>query len=122
MCTVIEEYQGEEPRAKKRIWSWIGVPLPWIAVLAERGSLAASTGVDSVDDVIKYMPAGADVVMTPAALLRHGIGHTKELILGTRALASRPQPRLLGIRPRPASNQALQKTPTDTCFHRCRSA
>ena len=42
-------------------------------------SLAASTGVDSADEVVKYLLAGADVVMTTSSLLRHGIGHMKEL-------------------------------------------
>jgi dihydroorotate dehydrogenase (fumarate) len=32
--------------------------------------------------VIKYLLAGADVVMTTSALLRHGVGHLKMLISG----------------------------------------
>ena len=57
------------------------LPLLWIGVLAGRvsASLAASTGVDSADEVVKYLLAGADVVMTTSSLLRHGIGHIKEL-------------------------------------------
>ncbi len=58
--------------------------------MARQGSLAASTGVDSADEVIKYLLAGADVVMTTASLLRHGIGHMKELRGGLeRWLAAR---------------------------------
>ena len=53
----------------------IRLPLLWIGVLSGRirASLAASTGVESADEVIKYLLAGADVVMTTSALLRHGV-------------------------------------------------
>ena len=53
---------------------WIGVFSGWIGA-----SLAASTGVENPDEVIKYLLAGADVVMTTSALLRHGAGHMKVL-------------------------------------------
>ena len=58
--------------------------LSWIALLAGRcgASLAASTGVEEADDVIKYLLAGADVVMTTSALLRHGAGHLTGLLNG----------------------------------------
>ena len=54
----------------------------WIGILANRtpASLAASTGVETGDDVVKYLLAGADVVMTTSALLRHGIGHMRLLV------------------------------------------
>ncbi|MGV8935623.1 MAG: dihydroorotate dehydrogenase-like protein [Allorhizobium sp.] len=57
------------------------LPLLWIGILAgrTRASLAATTGVQSGDDVVKYLLAGADVVMTTSALLRHGIGHMRLL-------------------------------------------
>ena len=60
----------------------IRLPLLWIGVLSGRirGSLAASTGVESADEVIKYLLAGADVVMTTSALLRHGVDHIKVLL------------------------------------------
>jgi dihydroorotate dehydrogenase (fumarate) len=47
------------------------LPLLWIAILAGRtkASLAASTGVSTVTDVVKYLLAGADVVMTTSALV-----------------------------------------------------
>ena len=53
----------------------IRLPLLWIGVMFGEvaGSLAASTGVDTSDEVIKYLLAGADVVMTTSALLRHGL-------------------------------------------------
>lgn len=60
------------------------LPLLWIAVLAGRvkASLAASTGVASAEDVIKYLLAGADVVMTTSALLRHGPRYMGSLLAG----------------------------------------
>ncbi|HEY0201619.1 MAG TPA: dihydroorotate dehydrogenase-like protein [Burkholderiaceae bacterium] len=62
------------------------LPLLWTAVLAERipCSLAGSTGVETVDEVVKYLLAGADVVMTTAAVLRHGPGHIGTLCTGLR--------------------------------------
>jgi dihydroorotate dehydrogenase (fumarate) len=64
------------------------LPLLWIAILSGRVSvsLAASTGVESADDVFKYLLAGATVVMTTSALLRHGIDHMRDLVAGLAAL------------------------------------
>src|SRR6516225_4732092 len=63
----------------------IGPPLMWIAVLSGRidASLAASTGVENSEQVLKYLLAGADVVMTTSALLRNGPLYIKELLAGT---------------------------------------
>ena len=47
-----------------------------------RASLAASTGVDGAADVAAYLLAGADVVMTTSALLRHGPEHAMVLLGG----------------------------------------
>ena len=60
------------------------LPLLWLAVLHGRvtASLAATTGVHAVEDVVKYLLAGADTVMTTSALLQHGIGHMKRLVDG----------------------------------------
>lgn len=60
------------------------LPLLWIAVLhgRVRASLAATTGVQTADDVVKYLLAGADAVMTTSALLEHGIGHMRKLVEG----------------------------------------
>ena len=62
----------------------IRLPLLWIGILFGRvaGSLAASTGVESSEQVVKYLLAGADVVMTTSALLRHGIEHLGTLRIG----------------------------------------
>jgi dihydroorotate dehydrogenase (fumarate) len=48
----------------------------WIALLHGklRASLAATTGVAGHEEVIKYLLAGADAVMTTSMLLRHGPG------------------------------------------------
>ena len=44
--------------------------------------LAATPGVETAADVAKYLLAGADVVMTASALLRHGPEHATVLIDG----------------------------------------
>jgi len=38
--------------------------------------------VEGAEEVLKYLLAGADVVMTTSALLRHGIDHMKVLLDG----------------------------------------
>ena len=60
------------------------LPRAWIAILSGhvRASLAATTGVEDAGDVAAYLLAGADVVMTASALLRHGIGHAEVLLDG----------------------------------------
>ena len=62
----------------------IYVPLTWIALLSPRLklSLAAAGGVDSYVQVVKFLLAGADVVATTSALLRHGPQHMTALIEG----------------------------------------
>ena len=65
----------------------IRVPLRWIGILAGKlhASLAASTGVETAEEVVKYLLVGADVVMTTSALLRHGPAHMRVLLDGLRA-------------------------------------
>jgi dihydroorotate dehydrogenase (fumarate) len=60
------------------------LPRAWISRLRGkvRCSLAASTGVETPADVAAYLLAGADVVMTTSALLRHGPGYVTELLDG----------------------------------------
>ena len=67
------------------------LPRAWIALLADRvkASLAASTGVEDASDVAAYLLAGADVVMTTSALLRHGPGHAAALLDGLTAWMNR---------------------------------
>jgi dihydroorotate dehydrogenase (fumarate) len=64
----------------------IRLPLLWIAILHGRleVSLAASTGVHAPDEVVKYLLAGADAVMTTSALLQHGPRHLETLVSGLR--------------------------------------
>ncbi len=68
------------------------LPLLWVAVLSGHvsASLAASTGVQTSAEVLKYLLAGADVVMTTSALLRHGVRYVESLLAGvTSWLAAR---------------------------------
>jgi dihydroorotate dehydrogenase (fumarate) len=67
------------------------LPRAWIALLADRvkASLAASTGVEDAADVAAYLLAGADVVMTTSALLRHGPDHATALLDGLSAWMTR---------------------------------
>jgi dihydroorotate dehydrogenase (fumarate) len=60
------------------------LPRTWIALLhgRVRASLAATTGVETSADAAKYLLAGADVVMTASALLRHGPEHAAVLLDG----------------------------------------
>jgi len=70
--------------------------LVWIALLSRRigCSLAASRGVETHVEVVKYLLVGADVVMTTSALLRNGVEHIGtmreglERWLGENAFAS----------------------------------
>jgi len=62
----------------------IRLPLLWIGALAGKikGSLAASSGVQSAAEVVKYLYVGADAVMTASALLRHGTAYMRVLLAG----------------------------------------
>jgi len=62
------------------------LPRTWIAVLANHtdASLAATFGVEEAADVVRYLLAGADVVMTTSALIRHGAGYVRSLLLGLK--------------------------------------
>jgi len=61
--------------------SEIRLPLLWIALLFEKVklSLAATTGVQSAVEVVKYLLAGADVVMTASSLYKNGIPYLKTM-------------------------------------------
>jgi dihydroorotate dehydrogenase (fumarate) len=67
------------------------LPRTWIALLRGRvrAALAATTGVEEPADVVKYLLAGADVVMTASALLRHGPEHATTLLDGLTAWMAR---------------------------------
>ena len=59
----------------------IRLPLLWIGLLYGKVklSLAATTGVQSATEVIKYLLAGADVVMTASSLYKNGIPYLKTM-------------------------------------------
>ena len=54
-----------------------------------RMSRLNKAGVETADDVAAYLLAGADVVMTTSALLRHGPGHVTALLDGLTAWMDR---------------------------------
>jgi len=61
--------------------SEIRLPLLWISLLFGKVdlSLAATTGVESAIEVIKYLLAGADVVMTASSLYKNGISYLRTM-------------------------------------------
>ncbi len=67
------------------------LPRTWIALLRGRlcAALAATTGVEGPADVAAYLLAGADVVMSASALLRHGPEHATVLLDGLSAWMAR---------------------------------
>lgn len=84
------------------------LPLQWISLLHGRVSaaLAASTGVHGPEDVYKFLLAGADVVMSTSALLRHGAQYMRELLVGLeRLLAARGLDSLDAVRGRMSEQQ-----------------
>lgn len=58
------------------------LPLRWIAILYGKlkTSLAATSGVHGMEDVVKMLLVGADVTMMCSALLRHGPKHLTETL------------------------------------------
>jgi dihydroorotate dehydrogenase (fumarate) len=60
------------------------LPRIWIALLRHvvNASLAGTTGVAQAADVVSYLLAGADAVMTASALLRHGPQYATVLLDG----------------------------------------
>ena len=67
------------------------LPRTWVALLRGNvsASLAATTGVEVAADVARYLLAGADVVMTTSALLRHGPEYATELLDGLASWMTR---------------------------------
>lgn len=67
------------------------LPRTWIALLRGRigASLAGTGGVEGADDVASYLLAGADVVMTASALLRHGPERAGTLLAGLESWMAR---------------------------------
>ena len=67
------------------------LPQTWIALMRGRvrAALAATSGVEGSADVARYLLAGADVVMTASALLRHGPEYATVLLDGLSAWMAR---------------------------------
>jgi dihydroorotate dehydrogenase (fumarate) len=67
------------------------LPQTWIALLRGRvrSALAGTSGVEDSADVARYLLAGADVVMTASALLRHGPEYASVLLDGLSAWMAR---------------------------------
>jgi dihydroorotate dehydrogenase (fumarate) len=67
------------------------VPRTWISILRRQLgiSLAATSGVETPDDVVKYLLAGADVICTTSALVRHGATYAADLIAGLESWLTR---------------------------------
>lgn len=78
------EHLVVEPKVHLSTSAELLLPLRWIAVLRPQLllSLAGTGGVHTVDDAIKLLLAGADVVMTTSSLLRQGPAHMRELVQG----------------------------------------
>lgn len=78
------EVPSVRPRLMLSVPGNVRQSVAWIGILSGQVplSLAASGGVDSAEDVVKLILAGADATMTTAALLRHGPGHIEVLVSG----------------------------------------
>lgn len=94
----------------------IRLPLLWIGALAGKvkGSLAATSGVQTAEEVVKYLFAGADVVMTASALLRHGVEHMKVLHDGlVKDLTEREAASVADIRGRMSRDKVADRAAFD---------
>ena len=63
--------------------SELRLPLRWIAILYDRveADLALTTGIHTVEDVLKGLMAGASVTMMASELLRNGVGRLNEILI-----------------------------------------
>lgn len=73
-----------EPRVVLSTSDEVRLPLRWIALLRGRltASLAATSGVHDVADVLKLILAGADVAMMTSSLLKRGPDHVEQVLAG----------------------------------------
>jgi dihydroorotate dehydrogenase (fumarate) len=77
-----------EPRLELSRSAELRLPLRWLAVLRPQlpsVSLAATSGVQSFEDVAKTLLVGADVACMTSATLREGPGHVAATLSGLRA-------------------------------------
>lgn len=63
------------------------LPLRWISILSGRvkASLAASSGIQNAEDVVRMLMVGADAVMLCSVLLKEGIAHAGKILGGLEA-------------------------------------
>ena len=97
------------------------LPRTWIALLhgRVRAALAASTGIEDPADVAAYLLAGADVVMTASALLRHGSEHAAVLLDGLTTWMARKTARRLTSQPFEGSAPGKNRTCARGLGNRC---
>ncbi|RMG97692.1 MAG: dihydroorotate dehydrogenase-like protein [Chloroflexi bacterium] len=75
------------PNLKLSTSTELRLPLRWIAILYGRikADLALTTGVHTVNDVLKGIAAGASITMLASELLQNGINRLRVLLLGLEA-------------------------------------
>jgi dihydroorotate dehydrogenase (fumarate) len=73
------------------------LPLRWIGILRNQttASLGASSGIQTADDVLKAVLAGADVVMIASAFIRGGPALLQEMLDTLKDWLQRKQVRSL---------------------------
>jgi dihydroorotate dehydrogenase (fumarate) len=106
-----------EPRVSLSSPAEARLPRTWIALLHGRvkASLAATTGVETAADIAAYLLAGADVVMTASALLRHGPEYAAVLLedlsvwMKRKGFATLPELRGLLAVPRGADEAVYER-------------
>jgi len=64
------------PEDKRYVLRWVGM----VDAIVDRISIAASTGVHSGNDAIKYLLAGADAVQVCSVLYKNGIEHMAGMV------------------------------------------
>jgi dihydroorotate dehydrogenase (fumarate) len=111
------ETQDVVPRLHLSDSSELLLRVRWLAALSGRvrGSLAASGGVHTVEDVVKAVMAGADAVQIVSALLKHGPEHLRVLIAGLQHwMEEREYASLAQMR----GSMSLERCPDPRAFER----
>jgi dihydroorotate dehydrogenase (fumarate) len=105
------------PRLRLSHSSELLLRIRWLAILAGRvrGSLAASGGVHTVEDVVKAVMAGADAVQLVSVLLMHG---PERLALLRRALEQWLEEREYASLRQMRGSMSLERCPDPLAFER----
>ncbi len=79
-----------QPELRLSTSAELNLPLRWIAVLRDivDGSIAATTGIHSADDVLKALLVGADATMMASAILRLGTAHVTSVLAAVESWMS----------------------------------